>query len=263
MSCSSIKMNMRSILPLSLLLALSFCGFDCGREAPESAAIIPPTTQSLSLIASHPLGAFAAEPSAIAYAPRSNSFFIVSDSHPMIYEIDLSGNLLRSISIGSSDLEGIAVSNSGDTIFVAEEKSRTIALYDLTGKKLSSFPVDVATVPNNALEGVTAGRGSRLFVLNEKLPGMMIECTPSGTELRRTPLSFAADYSDIYCDTSAGSLWFISDESMKVVKTTMDAVPVSQWSVPFTKGEGISIVRDTVYIVNDADARLYVFRKPK
>jgi uncharacterized protein YjiK len=247
----------------TLLFILCSEGFMCGRSAPESpVAVIPPVSTSLSLITSYELGAFASEPSAIVYSAKNNSFMIVSDSHPMIYETDLRGNLLHTVSVTSTDLEGISVSATNDTIYITEEKNRLVVSYNLQGKKLSAFSADVASVPNNALEGVTVGRNGHLFVLNEKLPGMLLEYTPSGTEIRRIALSFATDYSDLFYDAGEDCLWFISDESMKVVKTDMNAAPLAQWSVPFTKGEGISIVRDTVYIVNDADAKLYVFRKP-
>lgn len=239
-------------------------GFICGRTAPANPVeVLPPAATSLSLITSYGLGAFAAEPSAIVYSSKKNTFMVVSDSHPMVYEIDLHGNLLNSLPVTSTDLEGIALSLSNDTIYIAEEKNRLITSYAAAGTKLSSFSADVATIPNNALEGVTVGKNGNLFVLNEKLPGMLLEYTPAGTEIRRISLTFASDYSDLFYDAGEDCLWFISDESMKVVKTDMNASPLAQWSLPFTKGEGISIVRDTVYIVNDADATMYVFRKPK
>jgi len=253
-----------TILYCTLLLIICCEGFTCGRSAPDSPVeIIPPASTSLSLIASYDLGAFAAEPSAIVYSAKKNSFLVVSDSHPMIYEIDSRGTLLSTVSVASTDLEGISISQTNDTVYIAEEKNRMITSYRSNGTKLSSFTVDVATIPNNALEGVAVGKNGNLFVLNEKLPGLLLEYTPAGTELRRIPLSFASDYSDLTYDAGEDRLWFISDESMKVIKTDMNAAPVAQWSLPFTKGEGISIVRDTVYIVNDADAKLYVFRKPK
>lgn len=253
-----------TILYCTLLLIICCEGFTCGRSAPDSPVeIIPPASTSLSLIASYDLGAFAAEPSAIVYSAKKNSFLVVSDSHPMIYEIDSRGTLLSTVSVASTDLEGISISQTNDTVYIAEEKNRMITSYRSNGTKLSSFSVDVATIPNNALEGVAVGKNGNLFVLNEKLPGLLLEYTPAGTELRRIPLSFASDYSDLTYDAGEDRLWFISDESMKVIKTDMNAAPLAQWSVPFTKGEGISIVRDTVYIVNDADAKLYVFRKPK
>ena len=134
--------------------------------------------------------------------------------------------------------------------------------YRADGTKISSFIADIASLSNNGLEGITVGTNGNLYVLNEKLPGLLLEFTPGGTEVKRAPLTFATDYSGIFYDKSENCLWIISDESRSVTKTDLNGDLISQWSVPFQKGEGISIVRDTMYIVNDADATMYVFLKP-
>jgi uncharacterized protein YjiK len=188
---------------------------------------------------------------------------VVSDSHPDVAELTLQGTLIRKITTTSTDLEGIGLSATGDTIYIAEERNRRIVLYTSTGTRLSSFSADVATLANNGLEGVSVRENGNLFVLNEKEPGMLLEVTPAGTELRRVPLSLALDYSDIMFDRSEPCLWIISDESRKVMRTDLNGTLQKQWNVPFSKGEGIVIVRDTMYIVNDADAKLYVFLKPQ
>jgi uncharacterized protein YjiK len=235
----------------------------CSRPEPESGIPTVPGVTQLRPIASYSIAAHAAEPSGVVYNPKNNSLLVVSDSHPEVYEFDLRGNFLRSITTVSTDLEGISLSVTGDSLYIAEERNRKIVTYLMNGAKLSSFSADVATLTNNALEGVTVGPGGHLFVLNEKEPGMLLEYLPNGTEVRRTSLTFASDFSDLFYDTAAGCLWIISDESMSVTRTDLTGTPLARWSIPFSKGEGISIVRDTMYIVNDTDAKMYVFVKPQ
>lgn len=236
----------------------------CTRKEPTT--IIgndPSSSTALQPIAQYYLGEKITEPSSIVFFEQRNTLLVVSDSHPEVYEIDFRGKLLSTIATAGSDLEGIALSRTNDTIYVAEERNKRIVSYRSNGTQLSSFSADVATLPNNALEGVAVRKNGNIFVLNEKSPGMLLEFTPAGSEIRRINLSFALDFSDVFYDESGEYLWFVSDESKKVIKTDMNCQPLAQWSIPFTKGEGITIVRDTVYIVNDADATMYLFHKPK
>lgn len=235
----------------------------CDRGAPVS-PVAPPvdTTQTLRLLSYHSIGAHVSEPSGLAYHRKNDALMTVSDAQSELYIIGYDGALKRRIATTSADLEGIAVSLTCDTIYVVEERTRQVVLYREDGTRISAFTVDVATSANNGLEGITVGPNGNLFVLNEKLPGMIVECTPAGTEIRRIPLSLASDYSGIMYDASDNSLWIVSDESMSLMKTDLNGTLKKQWPLPFSKGEGISIVRDTLYIVNDADAKLYVFKKP-
>ncbi len=247
---------------ISICFAIYVIAAGCNREEPSINTTAPPDIPTLQPIAQYSIAPHVAEPSGIVYHHKNNSFLVVSDSHPEIFEIDFQGHLLRSITTGSTDLEGISLSSGNDTIYIVEERVKTVVAYRADGTKISSFIADIASLSNNGLEGITVGTNGNLYVLNEKLPGLLLEFTPGGTEVKRAPLTFATDYSGIFYDKSENCLWIISDESRSVTKTDLNGDLISQWSVPFQKGEGISIVRDTMYIVNDADATMYVFLKP-
>lgn len=248
----------------TLTLLLCAAAAACNRGEPESDGTAPPDgTTTLQPFAQYDLGATIREPSGIAWHAKNNSLLVVSDTRTDVYEIRFNGTLIRTIPVQGTDLEGVALSASCDTIFVVEERARQVVCCAAGGTRLSTFPADVATLDNVALEGVTVGPAGTLYVLNEKSPGMLLEYTTAGTELRRIPLAFADDYSDITYDAATNCLWIISDESKKLVKTDRNGSVLAQWLLPFTKGEGIAIVGDTVYIVNDADATLYLFRKPR
>lgn len=242
---------------------LSLAAFSCSRNEPVTVVPDPvPGTASITPIASYSIGTHVAEPSGIVHHPGRNALLVVSDSHPEVVELSFTGTFLSAVSTVSADLEGVALSRTADSIYVVEERTRSVVTYSANGTKLSSFTADVSTLPNNGLEGITVGADGNLFVLNEKAPGMILEFTRQGTEVRRMTLTYALDYSGLFYDGTADCLWVVSDESKKVMKLSMTGALIKEWLLPFTKGEGITIVRDTMYIVNDADAKLYVFTAP-
>lgn len=201
------------------------------------------------------------EPSGLAYNSKTNTLFAVSDGNSTVYELDFSGVIKRSFTINSEDLEGITFSSNCDTMYVVDEQNQMVGKYLANGIKLSSFPVNVATNPNNSLEGITVDNSNHLFVVNEKSPGMLLEFV-NQKEISRKELTYTLDCSDIFYDKSLDCFWLISDESQKVVKLSKSGQSLAQFSLPFTKGEGITIVNDKIYIINDDNGKLYIFQKP-
>jgi uncharacterized protein YjiK len=251
---------MKSSFQLRMILAFFLIG--CGREEPmRNTTTNPPGVITLQPITVIDLSANIPEPSGIFFNAKNNSLMVVSDARPEIFEIDFSGNVLKTILTSGSDLEGITLNKTCDTIYVVEETRQLVTSYLTNGTKISSFPVNVATNPKNALEGITLDKNRNLFVLNEKTPRLIIEYNKT-TEVSRKEITNATDISDICYDETSDCFWIVSDESQKVIKTARDGSVLSEWLIPFTKGEGITFVNDKMYIVNDADAKMYIFQKP-
>ena len=242
---------------LSLIINPIF--FSCSRD--NSQSIINPTEiQKIYPINEYLLDIL--EPSGIVYNSINNSLMVVSDGRPDIYEVSLFGVTLNTIIASGSDMEGITLSRNCDTIYVVEEKKKLVTSFNLSGSKLASFSADVATNDNSALEGITINKTSNnLFVINEKYPRMILSYN-NLTERWRKTIDYASDISDIYYEDSTNCFWLISDESQKILKLSSTGELLKEWQIPFTKGEGITIVGDKIYIVNDSDGKLYVFQKP-
>ena len=202
------------------------------------------------------------EPSGLAWNTKKNTLFTVSDANSTVYEIDFTGKILNSFIIPSSDLEGIAFTSNCDTFYVTEETNQKITKYLLNGTKLSSFSVNVATNPKNALEGVTVDENNHVFVLNEKSPCMLLEFV-NGKEIYRKEMNYSSDCSDIFYEYSTRAIWMVSDESKSVMKLSRSGELLARYSIPFVKGEGIVVINDKIYIFNDSDNKLYVFEKPQ
>ena len=246
---------MKSILAV---VALSLVALNCSRQeaGPESVVSTDPPLHQVAVYA-----LAVPEPSGLAYNSKNNSLMTVSDQNSTVYEMDFTGRILKSMVIPSTDMEGIALSANCDTMYIAEETNELIAKYLVSGTKLSSFPASVATVVKHGPEGVTVDKNNHVFVLNEKLPMMILEYN-QGREVWRREINYTTDCSDLFYEYSTDCFWIISDESQKVIKLTRSGELLGSWSIPFTKGEGLTIVQDKIYIVNDGENKLYVFDKP-
>lgn len=243
-----------------LILAFSVIVFaTCEREDPTNTINTGITT--LNPIEVINLGTNIPEPSGIAFNKTNNSLFVVSDERTEIYEIDFTGRIIRTIPTDGDDFEGITFTKNFDTIYVVEETRQLVTSYLLSGQKIASFPVNVATNPANALEGITIDKNGYLFVLNEKDPKMILEFHGT-SEVSRKLIDNAKDISDICYDETDDSFWIVSDESSKVIKTNRQGEVLKEWMLTYDKGEGIAFANNKMYIVRDNDAKMYVYNKP-
>jgi uncharacterized protein YjiK len=202
------------------------------------------------------------EPSGLAYCEATRSLYMVSDANPYVYRIDTAGIILGSIPVAATDLEGIVLSEAGDTIFVVEETASQITTFLANGTKVTSLPVMVRTEPSHSLEGITRGPAGDLVVINEKAPTLLLEYA-GNTEVGRILLTYTSDISDICYDRGEDCYWIISDESQKIIKISRSGTLLGQWSTTLQQGEGIAFIGNRMYLVSDVDAKFYVFAKPQ
>ena len=242
-----------------ILIGFTLFSLSCSRDNPE-VVNNNPTVNSLTPLAVYNLDI--PEPSGIAYNSKNNTFMVVSDARQDIFLIDSIGTVKGTISTSSSDLEGITLSKNCDTIYVVEETKKLVTTYTSSGTLLGSFPVNVATNPAHALEGITRNNtNGHLMVLNEKLPCMILEFNDS-SEVRRKEINYSIDISDIFFEEAANNYWLVSHESRKIIELNSTFNLLSEWTVPIVQAEGITIVHNRIYIVSDSENKLYVFQKP-
>lgn len=245
---------MKKIFTIILLLVT----ISCQRNQPGD-SIADPTVTSLKQLAYYQTSV--PEPSGLCYNSKTNSLFTVSDGNGTVYEINFTGKILQSFMIPSSDLEGITFSANNDTMYVVEETDRLVSKYFPDGRKISSFTVDVATASNSALEGITIDNNNHIIVINEKKPCMILEFIGQ-KEILRKEINYVIDLSDIFYEKSTNTFWIVSDESQKVIQLSRNFSLIGQWGISFKKGEGITIVNNKIYIVNDSNGILYEFERP-
>jgi hypothetical protein len=141
------------------------------------------------------------EPSGLAFNRKNNTLMVVSDAKSDIFEIDFSGSIKNKIATTSTDLEGVAITQNGDTLYVVEERNQRVVSYAKNGQRLNSISVRVATSDNSALEGIAIDNRRHLFVLNEKSPRLLLEFVGSA-EVSRKEITAVKDLSGICYDES-------------------------------------------------------------
>ena len=211
------------------------------------------------------------EPSGLAYDPKTNTLWTVSDGGGGLSQLNTRGELLREIDFTSNDLEGIAYKPSTNTFLLAEERNREILEIDRQGKILwvAKVPTDYSwwnlRQRNHGIEGVAYDQKSgSIFVVNEKSPKVVIELIEGDVITRSFEIVEAGDLSGIHFDDKTGNLLVISHESRKVMEFTTDGKLVSSFTIDVPKAEGITKDTDgNIYIISETSNMLYVYNPVK
>ena len=142
------------------------------------------------------------EPSGLAYDPKTNTLWTVSDGGGGLSQLNTRGEPLREMDFTSNDLEGIAYKPATDTFLLAEERTREILEIDRQGKILwvAKVPTDYSwwnlLQRNHGIEGVAYDQKSgSIFVVNEKSPRVVIELI-EGDVITRSRKAFRPSISD-------------------------------------------------------------------
>jgi uncharacterized protein YjiK len=204
------------------------------------------------------------ETSGLTYYDSDNRLLTVSDLTGRVYVISTAGEVLDSLAYQGKDPEGIAYDRMTSRIFIVEEKSNEVVVLDTLGNEINRFEVELSNlIPRHGLEGITVNTETgNLLLVSEKFPGLLIEVTMSGEEVRRHDLNFAKDYSSVFFHPSDKSLWILSDESQSLTLCTLNGERIKTWQTGIKKGEGVVIdsKMELIYIVTDNDSGLYVFK---
>jgi len=221
--------------------------------------------------------------SGLTYNAATNTLFSVSNGKPLIFEIDLNGNLMREIEVeGVRDMEGITHVEDNRYVVVDEYDQRIILVeidantrsINTAGNLQISLGIS-ATKHNKNFEGVSWDENNqRLLVVKERNPASIIEITGftgNGTNNNRLrvsqiePASFSRmklrDFSSISYHNNSGNVLLLSDESRMAVEFDEDGRAISAlalWrgfhglksNVP--QAEGIALdAQNQVYIVSE------------
>ncbi len=243
----------RAALLLSLLFLLGPVT-GCDRQG-----VVTPTAELLELGS---YGVAMPEPSGLSLAGDGVSLYAVSDATNHVYELGMNGAVLATLDYTGVDLEGVAFDASDNTLMVVEEGSREIVRLSTSGEELSRHAVDVpGTETNSGLEGIAIRDADHtVFVVNEKNPALLFRLNADFTVASEHNLGAGIDYSGICHDASTGLMWVVSDQAKVLFTWDPESGVGDVFDLPVNKPEGVAIGLDgRIYIVSDADDRLYVF----
>lgn len=234
----------------------------CGGGAKVAGPPPPPTIPQLTLIETHALTI--PEPSDVAIGEAGMSLWMVGNHPERVYQLDLSGVLIRELPYDGHDLEGVAFDSRDRTLWVAEENRREVVHLDTDGGVLSRNALGLTGELNSGLEGICLGDGGHVFVLNEKLPGMFIDLDLVLTIASEDTLHFASDYSGMTYDPQRACYWITSDESERLFLWSKAGGVAAEYLLPFPKPEGVALdpASHRIYVVSDSTKTLYVYQAP-
>ena len=214
----------------------------------------------IRLLAAHTLAV--SEPSDLTLDTSTHTLWTVTNHPARVCQLDVQGNLLKTLKYEGQDLEGIAYDPATRTLWVAEEREREIVQLSLDGDVLGRHRLPLAGKPNSGPEGICLDDRGRMFVLNEKEPGLFIELDRRLRISARRPLAFAGDYSAISYSRRKGCFWIVSDQSQKLFLWSGPKGVIAEFPLSFPKAEGVAVdeAANLIYIVSEAGNTLYVFQ---
>jgi len=240
----------RNILLASCLLLLVH---SCGNRKDDNLTMLSP-------VASYDIDI--PETSDLCFGFSTDILYTVSDNTAKAYKISTKGRVLSELQYTGSDLEGICYVDN-QFIYVVEERLREICKLDLQGNLISQkvIPID-QNEENEGLEGIAfAPFNQHFYIINEMNPDLLVETDKELNVLSYYPLSFANDYSGICVDNSKQELWIVSDMSATVNRCSMTGELIENFRIPVYNAEGIAFDSQNgiIYVVSDAESKLYVF----
>ncbi|MCB2221597.1 MAG: SdiA-regulated domain-containing protein [Bacteroidetes bacterium] len=187
----------------------------------------------------------------------------VSDSLSKVYMISKAGKVLDSMSFAGNNLEGVVYNPVNQHTYIVEENSNEVVEIDASGLEMNRFFVKLDNlIKKHGLEGISLDLSSgHLYLVSEMAPGLLIKCTLTGEEVKRTNLAFAQDYSSVFFDDVQQKIWILSEDSKTLTRCNLNGNPEKTWFTNIKKGEGlvIDVPNNRIYIITDEVSILYVF----
>lgn len=205
-----------------------------------------------------------AEPSGLAINSLGNSLYTVSDNTAKVYKLNTKGEVTKVYSYKGDDLEGVSVFK-GNKLLLAEERSKELVEFDMGSETFLKHKINYQNNEDNSgIEGVAFAENlNAIFILNEKNPGKLIRLRSDFSVLTKYDLDFAKDYSGIFYESSSKLLWIVSDQNKTINKCTLKGDVLESYSVRISQAEGITISNDKIYVISDAEEKLYIYKKPQ
>jgi len=149
-------------------------------------------------------------------------------------------------------------------LLLAEERTKEIVEFDIASGIAIKHKINYENSDGNSgIEGVTYKENDgTTFILNEKDPGKLIRLRADFSIIAEYDMNFASDYSGIFYDSSTNNLWIVSDQNKTINKCTLKGELIESYSIGVTQAEGIAVANDRIYVVSDAEEKLYIYKNP-
>lgn len=200
-------------------------------------------------------------PEASGLAWVDDALVAVSDAKGAIYGVDpADGERRARLAIGFTDLEAIAFDTVTREFLIAPEGRGAILRLSAEGTQVSTNGVKWADDGNSGLEGLAVrADDGHVFAAKEKAPAQIAEYDENGHRVRRVDVDFARDVSELALGDD-GFLYALSDEDQALFRLDAGLGVLRTWPLPMQNPEGLAVHAGRVFVANDGEDRLYVFR---
>lgn len=203
------------------------------------------------------------ELSGLDLALDKKSLWTVSDKYDKIYQLDLTGQILKEISISGNGFEGITLDLFGQSFWIAQESRGELIQIDTLGNEIQTHAISNVRSTSGGLEGITINStNNHLFLLKEKDPSVLLELNVNLETMIFKRIYFAQDFSGMDYTELEDELWIVSDQEKKVYRCDLNGNVLMSFPINVDKAEGIAIdgENNLIYIVSDSDDILYIYR---
>jgi len=201
------------------------------------------------------------EPSDLALTKDRKYLYTVSDGTGEIYKLKLNGDLLRTIKLKETlDLEGICCDPDTNFLWLTEEQNRELLKINLQGEIVFRKKI-LDGSDNSGLEGICFGKNNNLILIKEKNPAWFLELDSAFSIIYQETLEHEPDYAAITWSRKMGKYLMISQQGSKLLFFLPQEELFQSIDLPMNHAEGIAFdeVSNTLYIVDDNEAKLYYF----
>jgi hypothetical protein len=200
-------------------------------------------------------------PEASGLAWIDDGLVAVSDAKGAIYGVNpADGERTGRLALDFRDLEAVAFDPVTREYLIAPEGRGAILRLSAEGSQVSTNGVKWADDGNSGLEGLAVrADDGHVFAAKEKDPAQIAEFDENGLRLRRVGVDFASDLSELSLGDD-GFLYALSDEDQALFRLDVDLDVLRTWPLPMKHPEGLAVHAGRVYVANDGEDRLYVFR---
>lgn len=243
-------------------------------------------------IEAKPIGAIS-DVSALTFDPDRRSLFSVTNKPAKVIELNLQGDLLRTIDLeGFGDPEAIEYVAPGTYVIADEREQRLVkvriddATRVLHAADFQQLSLGIDAGGNKGFEGLAYDAANhRLLVAKERDPVRIFEvlgfphvdqskplALQVNTDPKRDARLFVRDLSSLDFDAATGHLLALSDESRLVIELDAEGKPISTLSLlpgqhglkrSVPQAEGVaSDDAGNLYLISEPNL-FYVFRKPQ
>lgn len=251
------KSSLLRVIQLFVLLLITTCSLFQNDTKDES--------QSLILIQEINLGM--EEPSGLSIDPIGGFLYCVNDPpNNKVYKLDMEGEIISVFPFRGRDLEGVCFDPRDNSIWVAEEGDKRIIHLAEQGYEISHSDIDLTIDNSNSgLEGLCfEPTTNSFFSVTEKNPASFVHLDSMLRVVSQDELNFATDFSGIATGRKNGEFLILSHEDKHLYEWSMSQGLQASYKFDVKQAEGIAFdpLNKLIYIVCDAESKLYVFEFP-